>query len=536
MMGQKHSEGKLFYQFSLDERVPQGHLLRQITEVADLSFVRRMTARFYSHTGQPSIDPMVIFKMALLGYLYGITSERRLVQEIGLNLAYLWFIGYDLDESVPDHSVLSKARRRFGLTVYQGFFKEIVQQCERAGLVQGNKLYADSTLVQANANADSVGSRALVSQLPDIGDHVARLWSDNSESVGPCLNAPPGAEYVGSVVCSPDTTNPSEIPESSDQVSSSLAASPMAASPTLHIADKADMPNKVEGLLNERLVSRIDPEAELVKRARVVAGLYYKVHATVDGARARIVTAVEVTGGGIADEHLLERLIREHEGNVGRRPKEVGADTKYGTAQNYQMLERLRILGSIPMRASSTAGRAVPSQEFTYDPKTDCFVCPNGQRLPRQGLTTQTAAQPLIIYRAKERQCASCSRKEECCGQAKARSVSRPDDGGLRDRVAAYLKSFQARQTIRRRKAWIETIFGDAKERRGLRRAKCRGLDKMRIQAWMVGIAQNVRQLAISKRTRPGVGVSGLEKEYSIDPLIPSFPCPARITPILTIT
>jgi len=501
-----------------------------------------MTARFYSHTGQPSIDPMVIFKMALLGYLYGITSERRLVQEIGLNLAYLWFIGYDLDESVPDHSVLSKARRRFGLTVYQGFFKEIVQQCERAGLVLGNKLYADSTLVQANAHADSVGSRALVSQLPDIGDHMTRLWANNSESVtafsqgptesvGPRLLARPGAEDVGSSGCSPDTANPSEVLEPSDQ-----ASSPLTESPTLHIADKADLPNKVEGLLNERLVSRIDPEAELVKRARVVAGLYYKIHATVDSARARIVTAVDVTGGGIADEHLLERLIREHEGNVGYRLKEVGADTKYGTAQNYQMLERLGILGSIPMRANSTAGRTVPSQEFTYDPKTDSFLCPNGERLSRQGLTTQTAAQPLIIYRAKEKRCASCSRKEQCCGQAKARSVSRPDDGGLRDRVSAYLKSFQARQTIRRRKAWIETIFGDAKERRGLRRAKCRGLDKMRIQAWMVGIAQNVRQLAISKRTRPGVGVSGLEKESTIAPLIPFFSYPERLTPILTIT
>src|SRR5512143_2371869 len=145
MMGTKSPEAKLFYQFSLEERVPEDHLLRRVAQTVDLSFVRRLTERFYSHTGQPSIDPVVIFKMALLGYLYGITSERRLIEEIRLNLAYLWFIGYDLDEKVPDHSVLSKARKRFGLTVYQGFFKEIVQQCERAGLVEGNRLYADST-------------------------------------------------------------------------------------------------------------------------------------------------------------------------------------------------------------------------------------------------------------------------------------------------------------------------------------------------------------------------------------------------------
>jgi transposase len=562
MIGKKDSVGKLFYQFSLDERVPQDHLLRRIAATVDFSFVRRMTKRFYSHTGQPSIDPIVIFKMALLSYLYGITSERRLIEEIKLNLAYLWFIGYDLDEAVPDHSVLSKARTRYGLTVYQGFFKEIVRQCEQAGLVQGNRLYADSTLVQANADPDSLGSRALLGQLPAIGDHLTKLWEDNSESAPPaseCPSAPsgrrplprpvtdssgtpaepeqarslpgegspwnprPGIESsvagVADVAGSPDAIEPAAIPGAADQITQSAVL------PRLHVAGEADLPNKAVGLLNERMVSRVDPEAELVRRARVPAGLYYKIHATVDGGQARIVTAVEVTGGGIADEHLLERLIREHEGNVGRRPDEVGADAKYGTAENYQMLERLGILGSIPLRSSSADSRTVPAATFTYDPKTDSFRCPNGERLRRQGLTTETAAVPLIIYRAKAKQCAVCPLKAECCGSAKARSVSRPDDGGRRARVAAYLRTFRARQTIRRRKAWIETIFGDGKERRGQRRARCRGLDKMRVQAWMIGMAQNIRQLALRKTTRPGIGVNGLEKDSRGAHLVPLSLC-----------
>jgi transposase len=118
MMGQKTLIGKLFYQVSLEELVPAGHLLRRVAEAVDFAVARRLTARFYSHTGQPSIDPIVLFKMALLGYLYGLPSERRLVEEIQVNLAYRWFVGYDLDEAIPDHSVLSKARRRFGPTVY----------------------------------------------------------------------------------------------------------------------------------------------------------------------------------------------------------------------------------------------------------------------------------------------------------------------------------------------------------------------------------------------------------------------------------
>src|SRR5438128_11276719 len=124
MMGTKTASQKHVYRFSLEERVPADHLLRRVAAAVDFSFVRRLTARFYSHTGQPSVDPVVLFKMALLGWLYGITSERRLAEEIRLNLAYRWFIGYDLDETPPDHSVLSKARARFGVTTYLAFFTE----------------------------------------------------------------------------------------------------------------------------------------------------------------------------------------------------------------------------------------------------------------------------------------------------------------------------------------------------------------------------------------------------------------------------
>src|SRR6266508_3582834 len=194
MMGTKTPSSKLFYEFSLEERVPADHLLRRVGQAVDFSFVRRLTWRFYSHTGQPSVDPVVLFKMALLGYLYGIASERRLAAEIRLNLAYMWFLGYDLDGAPPEHSVLSKARRRFGPTVYQAFFTEVVRQCERAGVVRGDKLDVDSTLVAADACLDSVGSRALTAQLADVGAHVARLWRENPDPTvdgGPPTDPPP---------------------------------------------------------------------------------------------------------------------------------------------------------------------------------------------------------------------------------------------------------------------------------------------------------------------------------------------------------
>ena len=126
-----------------------------------------------------------------------------------------------------------------------------------------------------------------------------------------------------------------------------------------------------------------------------------------------------------------------------------------------------------------------------------------GAVLRNHGRTTTLAAHPLIIYRARPRECAACPLKQRCCGTAQVRSLSRPDDGGLRDRTIAYLRTGRARRLIRQRKAWAETVFGDGKERRGLRRARCRGLDDMRIQALLTATAQNVRQLALRRRRGP---------------------------------
>ena len=467
MMGRKAPVGKLFYQVSLEELVPEGHLLRRVAEAVDFAVARRLTSRFYSRTGQPSVDPVVLFKMALLGYLYGIPSERRLAEEIRLNLAYRWFIGYDLDEAIPDHSVLSKARRRFGPTVYEAFFTDVVRQCERVGLIRGDQLFMDSTLVAAHADLDRVGSRALIRQLPAVGEHVADLWAE--DEVAPA----PGGEPAAS------------------------GRAP------LHPAGPDDPPNKRVGLLNERLVSRTDPDAAVVQRSGVPADLYYKVHVGVDGGSARIITAVVATGGAVADEHLLPRLVADHEGNTGRAARAVAADTKYGTVDNYRWLEARGILAAIPFAEANSDSRAVPRSAFAYDPEADTYRCPNGATLRNHGRTTTLAAHPLIIYRARPKDCAACPLKQRCCGSAQVRSLSRPDDGGLRVRTAAYLGTPRARRLIARRKAWAETVFGDGKERRALRRARCRGIDEMRIQALLTATAQNARQLALRRRRGP---------------------------------
>ncbi len=486
-MGRKALAGKLFYQVSLEELVPAGHLLRRVAEAVDFSIARRLTARFYSHTGQPSVDPVVLFKMALVGYLYGLPSERRLVEEIRVNLAYRWFLGYDLDEAIPDHSVLSKARRRFGPTIYEAFFTDVVRQCERAGLIRGDRLFLDSTLVAAHADLDRVGSRELLRQLSAVGEHVAELWEANPEAV-------PVAEGDRPASASDSESTPvGERDETSAVETVAEPADVPGERATLHPVGPDDPPNAALGLLNDRLVSRTDPDATVVQRAKVPADLYYKVHVGVDGGVARIITAVTATTGVVGDEQLLPRLVADHEGNTHRRVVDVAADTKYGTVDNYRWLEERAVRAAIPFGDGNSDNRAIPRSAFAYD----------GATLRRCGRTTTTAAHPLVIYRPRPADCAACPLKARCCGTAKVRSVSRPDDDGLRDRTVAYLRTGPARRLIRQRKAWVETVFGDGKERRGLRRARCRGLDAVRIQALLTATAQNIRQLALGRPAGP---------------------------------
>src|SRR3990170_7036979 len=196
MMGKRYFETKLYYNISLDRLIPQDHLLRQIAGAVDFSFVRPLCRPYYSHPGQPSVDPVVIFKMMLIGYLYGITSERRLAEGVSMHLGYRWFLGYDFGVPTPNHSVLSKARARFGAEVFEEFFRRSIDLCREAGLLEEGPVYVDSTLIQAAAAVDSLVRRDDLVQPPlSIPDYVQRLYTENDpapEDEGPPPPPKPG--------------------------------------------------------------------------------------------------------------------------------------------------------------------------------------------------------------------------------------------------------------------------------------------------------------------------------------------------------
>lgn len=319
MMGRKSAARKLFYDFSLEERVPRDHFLRRLTQVVDFSFVYDMVKPYYSHTGTPSVDPVVVFKMALIGYLYNIPSERRLAEEVRLNLAFLWFLGYDIDETPPDHSILSKCRKRFGKEVYEAFFRKVLDICRNAGLVEGDRVYLDATLLKANASFESLVSKSLYRQLPDAREFVDNMWDENE---------PEG--------------------EKTNQVT----------------------------------VSRTDPDCSIIRTKQKGTFLAHKVHLAVDAGESRIITAVAVTPGAEAEYKQVPFLVGMHTFNCRKKPREVVADRGYGKQSVYVFLHKQGIIPIIPRhRTRKTRIRKKQDLGFTYDPKDDVYICPRGKKL-----------------------------------------------------------------------------------------------------------------------------------------------------------
>jgi IS5 family transposase len=355
------------------------------------------------------------------------------------------------------------------------------------------------------------GRRGLVGQLASVDEHVAALWRDN----------PNAAEQV---------ETPDPISDPSTVSSPSTPTGPeVVASTTLHLATRADPPNGPQGAINRLVVSRTDPDAGLVARDGVPLGFYYKAHLGVDGGRQRIITAVEITPGEVADEYLLDRLLKEHLGVTHRQVEEVVADTKYGTHANYVRLEAAGIRATIPPHSAMRERGAYRTDQFVYEPAADRYRCPTGQYLRRQGSSHTAGAAGGIIYRGQPKVCGACPVKSVCCPTGAARTVLRPDDSDLRERTLAHLRTPGARRHRVQRSCWCETANAEIKQRHGLHRAQSRGRDQVLIQALGAAMAYNLKKLAGVPHPQPASAAAALTLPLPLAP-VASTTCSQQCT------
>src|SRR5713226_8115177 len=465
MMGSKAVEPKLFVSFDLDSHVPRNHILRRIAEAVDFGFVKELAKPYYSHTGQPSVDPEVLFKLSLLGYLFQVVSERQLCEEATLNLAWRWFLGYELDEPLPDHSVLTKARTRFGVRVYEKFFQHIVRLCESAGLVEGDVLFIDSTLSKANAAPQSLRSRALLAQkLPDTGRFLNELWVVNEDDLP--RNASGGKRR----------------PELGGKRTDSRRSA-----------------------INDFCVSPTDPDAQKVVRPGKPAVLGHKTHFLVDGGKANVITAVEVRPAGESDGQAVGRALDKHRLNLNRGPRELVGDRGYGSQVAVQACVARNVQPLLGVRTPTNPHGGLDRSEFTFVAEDDLYICPEGKQLRRVG---ENYNRHQTMYKIAKGACRECPLKPQSAPGPTDRMISRRWDAAVVEEMQDRLRSRRGRRLLKRRSTISERINADAKEKHGMAKAQFRGRAKMQMQALLTATAINLKALA-HRRPEAQSGIAG---------------------------
>ncbi len=446
MMGERAvAQEALFYSFNLERHVPADHLLRSIDRFVDLSGIREHLRPFYSDTGRPSIDPELMIRMLLIGYCMGIRSERRLCDEVHLNLAYRWFCRLGLEGDVPDHSTFSKNRHgRFrDSDLLRELFETTVACCMAEGLVGGEGFAVDASLIRADVDRQRAvpGSEGLP---PEAAGRAVR-------------------EYLAVL----------------DDAAFG-AATPVV----------------------PKQLAPTDPAARWTAASRERAFFAYSTNYLIDLDHAVIVGVEATTSIRQAEVTAQRRMIERVEERFGLRPARLAADTGYGSAENLAWLvEEKGIEPHIPVfdKSARTDGTFERSA-FTYDHEDDSYICPGGKRLrPRNrnfaSPRSNVDQDGFIRYRARQQDCSDCVLRQRCTPNMPARKIMRSIHEGARD-VARDIATTDAYLVSRRERKKIEMLFAHLKRILKLDRLRLRGPCGAKDEFLLAATAQNLRKLA----------------------------------------
>jgi transposase len=439
MMGPRRiGQGALFYEFSLDDHVPPDHLLRSIDRFVGLSDLRRELAPFYSPMGRPSVDPELMIRMLIVGYCFGIRSERRLCEEVHLNLAYRWFCRLGLEGRVPDHSTFSKNRHgRFRKSdLFRRLFESVLARCIREGLVGGEGFAVDGSLIKADVSRQN------------------------------------GVE--GSVGLPPETAS-------------------RAVQEYLTVLDDAAF--GAATAVTPKFLSPADPAARWTGAHGGQAFFAYTTNYLIDLDNAIIVDVEATTAIRQAEVTAAKRMIERTRDRFSLYPERLAGDSAYGSAEmlNWLVYEQgIEPHVSVFDKSVRTDG-TFSREHFTYDHEADVYVCPAGKRLTTTGTLVNDGA--TLLYRASKHDCTFCPLKSRCCPKAPARKVPRSIYEGARD-MARRIASSDKGQTSRRQRKKVEMLFAHLKRILRLDRLRLRGPCGARDEFHLAATAQNLRKLA----------------------------------------
>jgi transposase len=438
MMGDRQVvQGALFYEFSLERHVPADHMLRSIDRFVDLGDVRTHLAQFYSSTGRPSVDPELLIRMLIVGYCCGIRSERRLCEEVHLNLAYRWFCRLGLECDVPDHSTFSKNRHgRFrDSDLLRHVFETVVRRCMAEGLVGGDGFAVDASLIKADASRQK-GIEGLRGLAPEM----------SSRAIDEYLAVLDDAAFGGATEVTP------------------------------------------------KFISPADPAARWTGAHGGQAFFAYSNNYLIDLDHAIIVDVEASTAVRQAELTAAKTMIERIDERFDLYPERLVGDAAYGSGEMLGWLVHEHgIEPHIPVFDKSRRTDGSFSREnFTYDHEGDVYFCPGGKMLTCKGTVVNDNQ---LLYRASKYDCDTCSLKPRCCPKEPARKVPRSVHEGARDMARDIAKTDDYRTSRRERKK-IEMLFAHLKRILRLDRLRLRGPCGAHDEFLLAATAQNLRKLA----------------------------------------
>ncbi len=451
MMGpRQEAQSALFYEFCLEDHVPADHLLRSIDRFVDLSDVRRHLASSYSSTGRPSVDPELMIRMLLVGYCMGIRSERRLCEEVHLNLAYRWFCRLDLVDPVPDHSTFSKNRHgRFrDSDLLRHVFETVVARCITEGLVSGQRLAVDASLIAADTNRQNSSSQS--------------EWEL-------------------------DKINPEDAPRAVREYLETLDEAAFGAATPVQ----------------PKFTSHSDPASQWTAARKGPAYFAYSANYMIDTDHAVILDVEATRSVRQAELGAMQTMLDRTNDTFDIDPERMIADTAYGTGPLLEWLVQERgIAPHIPVvdksgRTDGTFERA----DFAYDDENDLYVCPGGKELKQSRRIFTTPRTPkadkygILRYRARKTDCDGCQLKSRCCPKEPQRKVTRSIYEPSRDVARKIAQTVDYAISCKLRKK-VEMLFAHLKRILGLGRLRLRGPCGVRDEFHLAATAQNLRKLA----------------------------------------
>jgi transposase len=442
MMGRREDgQGQFFYAFDLDKVVPPDHLVRQIDSILDLSWVHKELAPYYSHTGRPSIDPVLMIRMLIIGYVFAIRSERALCRDVQVNFAYRWFCGLSVEDKIPDHSAFSRARNdRFcDSDIFRSVFERVVGACLGAGLVGGEGFAVDASLIVADAN--------------------------KQRSI-------PGPEW-----------------------SKELDAQEASRAAKEYLATLDDAAFGAASGVTPKFVSPSDPAAQWTGAMRGPAFFAYADNYLID-VKFGVIMDVEASRAiRQAEVGAAKTMIERTEERFGIKPNRLAADTAYGSGANLNWLVKdKKIAPHIPVIDKSKREDGTFSRDdFIFDKEHNVYTCPAGKTLTTTGTLVNDGE--TLLYRASTRDCRNCLFKAQCCPKTPFRRVPRSIYEEARD-VARALAKTEAFERSRHDRKRVEMLFAHLKRILRLGRLRLRGPRGAQFEFTLAAIAQNLRRLA----------------------------------------